>query len=129
MYKVIKYHWAAIFMSLIILVLCNVPTPASTNEAGFFFTGVDKLVHFGMFFLLASCLILGERKRIQQKGLKPSQLILIFLYCVSFGAIVEWLQYAVFTYRSAELWDFICDSAGALLSLLFYYLLDKQTLV
>lgn len=127
MTKALKSHWASILVSLIILVLCNLPKSATGNVAGFFFLGVDKVVHLGMFFCLACVLIISEILRQKRISLTCSSLIYILIFCFLYGAFIEYLQYSVFTYRAAELWDWICDATGALMSAGFYLILDVIT--
>lgn len=84
----------------------------------------DKLVHFGMFFVL-SAISLFDYYRLHAG--KPSVIRWIFwgfVVPVCYGGAIELMQKYFFRSRSAELNDFIADilgSAVALVIALFWY--------
>jgi VanZ family protein len=76
----------------------------------------DKIVHFSMYFVLMSSIILENRKTL--KSLKS--LFLISLIPLFYGIIIEIMQ-GVFTLtRSASFYDAVCDAAGILISILLW---------
>lgn len=119
-----KYRLAIVW-SVIILVLCNERLPQSSSGEGFFFTGFDKLVHLGFFFILAVLLFFGKMAREKTDTLSISTIVKFTAICAILGGGIELLQWQVFTYRSAEWWDFGCDMLGAFMAVFSYLLLHK----
>ncbi|MHA4894268.1 VanZ family protein [Pedobacter sp. PWIIR3] len=99
--------------------------PAS-SRSGFFFEGFDKLVHLGFFFILTVLLFFG---RILEKKSYRFRFFTIFniLFITSaIGVGIELIQWKFFPYRSAEVWDFVCDMLGVLMAVCSYVLLHKS---
>ncbi|RDC57101.1 glycine cleavage system protein H [Pedobacter chinensis] len=125
MYKALKQQKWAIFWTIIILVLCNIEMPESDGKSGFFFTGFDKLAHLGFFFVLSVLLFYGKIKYQHNYGFRTLTIFKIILINAFIGGGIELLQWQVFTYRSAEWWDFGCDMLGAFMAVFSYILLHK----
>lgn len=116
------YIWALLW-SVIILVLCSLPS-ASTESIPKF-PGIDKLVHTGFFFVLAVLLYYGE---IRKRGTSRPSLAIslrVVLFSVLFGLFIEYLQWKIFTYRSAEAWDLFADIVGTGMGVFAYLLLHN----
>lgn len=73
---------------------------------------LDKVVHFMMYFIYTS-LLLAENKT-----QKKSTIAIIVLYSVFFGALMEVLQYKLFTYRSGDIFDMLFNTIGVMIALL-----------
>lgn len=98
--------------ALIILILCSISF-GSVGNSPLFFPGFDKLVHCGLFFVLAVFISYGL---IRQKGRRQFTFIkgvLVWLAAVAYGGSIELLQLFVFTWRGAEWNDLFADSVGA----------------
>ena len=79
--------------------------PASPLPDG---VGVDKVVHFLMFF--GQFYVLG-------RALKPSRLGLLGLWCVALGwALTSEFIQGHFTARTMDVWDAVADMLGATLA-------------
>ncbi|WP_316806082.1 VanZ family protein [Pedobacter agri] len=124
MYKALKQQKWAIFWTIVVLVLCNIEMPTTEGE-GFFFTGFDKMTHLGFFFVLSVLLFYGKIKYQNNYGFRTLTIFKIILINVIIGGGIELLQWKVFTYRSAEWWDFGCDLLGCLMAVFSYILLHK----
>lgn len=98
--------------------------PATEGE-GFFFTGFDKMTHLGFFFVLSVLLFYGKIKYQNNYGFRTLTIFKIILINIAIGGGIELLQWKVFTYRSAEWWDFGCDMLGCLMAVFSYILLHK----
>ena len=120
-----KQKWA-IFWAVVILILCNIPLPESDGE-GFFFTGFDKMGHLGFFFVLSVLLFYGKIKYQHSFTFRRLTILKILLINIALGGGIELLQWKVFTYRSAEWWDFACDMIGCFMAIFSYVLLHKFT--
>lgn len=121
-YKALKYQSWAIIWTAIILVLCNIEIP-DTSGQGFFFAGFDKLTHLGFFYILTVLLFYGKIKYQHNFSFRSLTIFKIILINAIIGGGIELLQWKVFTYRSAEWWDFGCDMLGAFMGVFSYVLL------
>jgi len=125
MLKDIKYQGWAILWTGLVLILCNLPSsdlPSSEK----FFEGFDKMCHLGFFYVLAVLLLYGKIK--QQRSYEYSWLtiIKIILLTAFIGGGIEILQWKVFTYRSAEWWDFFSDMVGVGMAVFSYMILHRK---
>ncbi len=77
----------------------------------------DKLVHFGLFFVFALLLYRPY------KQLKFKYLLWAPLTAFLFGALLESVQRTISATRDTNIYDFMANTAGALVSILFYYFL------
>ncbi|SES14494.1 VanZ family protein [Pedobacter rhizosphaerae] len=125
MYKALKRQQWAILWTAVILVLCNIHMPDSAGGDGFFFEGFDKMAHLGFFFVLSVLLFYGKIRYQHSFGFRTLTIFKILLINAVIGGGIEVLQWKVFTYRSAEWWDFTCDMLGALMAVFSYVLLHK----
>jgi len=124
-FTVLKYQGWAIAWTVFILILCNIKMPDS-NGSGIFFEGFDKMVHLGFFFVLTVFLFYGKIKHQHNYSFRSLTIFKIVLTTASLGAIIEFLQWQFFTYRSAEWWDFGCDMIGVFMAVFSYILLHKS---
>lgn len=86
----------------------------------------DKLVHFGMFFLL-SAVTLIDYYRLHHGNPHPRRWIFWgFLAPVVYGGIIELLQLYAFSSRSAEWADWIADILGSLVATLLVIIFFKK---
>lgn len=116
------YSWALLW-AVIILVLCNMPTESTAGVPKF--PGIDKLVHTGVFFVFTVLLYYGA---IRQSGTSaPSWRISLWIAAVSvgLGLLTEYLQWKIFTYRTAEVWDLFADAVGTSMGVFAYLLLHN----
>jgi len=124
LFKALKHQKWAIFWTVVILVLCNIKMP-ETKSGGFFFEGFDKMTHLGFFFVLSVLLFYGKIKYQHNFGFRTLTIFKIILISAIIGGGIELLQWQVFTYRSAEWWDFACDMLGCFMAVFSYVLLHK----
>lgn len=123
MFENIKYQYPAILWAILVLVLCDMPMSPGSGEP--FFEGFDKLAHTGFFFVFVVFLLFGKSRQQTSRNLSFLQIAGIFLWGLVFGGFIELLQWKVFTYRSADWWDFFCDATGAGMATFSYLLFIK----
>jgi VanZ family protein len=121
-YKVLKYQKWAIVWTLVILVLCNIEIPQG-DQPNIFFPGFDKVAHLGFFYVLTILLFYGKIKYQENYSFRSLTIVKVILITTFIGGGIEILQWKVFTHRSAEWWDFICDMLGCLMGVVSYMLL------
>lgn len=124
--KALKYQSWAIVWAIVILVLCNIPLPEGTEKEGFFFKGFDKLAHVGFFFILTVLLFYGKISAQHSYHFRSLTIFKMMLITLILGGGIELLQWKVFTSRSAEWWDFICDIVGTCMGIFGYILLHQS---
>jgi VanZ family protein len=122
LFKALKYQRWAILWTVLTLVLCNIDL-SSRSHSGFFFEGFDKLAHLGFFYVLTILLFYGKIKYQHNYSFRSLTIFKIIMISVVIGGGIELLQWKVFTYRSAEWWDFACDMIGCLMAVFSYVLL------
>lgn len=105
----LRYQKLTLLWALFVLVMCGIPT-GQLEKMPRFFPGFDKLVHCGFFFVFTALMASGL---IRMSGRLYLQHTLgIVLAGVAFGALIEILQYAVFTWRDGDWADLFADSVG-----------------
>ncbi len=75
----------------------------------------DKMVHFGLFFVL--CLLLFR----PFKKLKMNYLIIAPAISITLGAVLETIQHLLSHSRSSNIYDFLANTAGIITSILFFH--------
>ncbi|HBT85601.1 MAG: VanZ family protein [Fermentimonas sp.] len=83
----------------------------------------DKVVHFGMFFLLSTVSLYDYYKMHNNNPPFIRWLFWGFLVPVIYGGIIELLQMYFFSSRSAELMDWIADILGSFVATVFAIIL------
>ncbi len=118
-----RQKWA-IFWAIVILIFCNIHLP-NTKGNDFFFEGFDKMTHLGFFFVLSVLLFYGKIKYQHSFSFRSLTIVKIMLINIALGGGIELLQWKIFTYRSAEWWDFGADMIGCLMAVFSYVLLHS----
>jgi VanZ family protein len=111
-----------IFSILVALLLLYLSLANPENFAESELTRVknfDKIVHFGMYFLMMSVIIIEHRKNISN----PINLLLLALIPLSYGVLMEILQLTLTSTRSGDFHDALFDAAGTLTSVLLWFLI------
>ena len=116
------YIWAVLW-AVVVVVLCSLPATATDDVPNF--PGLDKLVHTGFFFVFTVLLYYGAIRR--AGTFRPSWRISIkvVIFSCLFALFTEYLQWKVFTYRSAEAWDLFADAVGTGMGVFAYLLLHN----
>jgi VanZ family protein len=114
------FGWAFLW-AIVVLGLCVVP-PSDYQEVPRF-EGMDKLVHTGFFFVFTILLYYGALRRGKRFVNSISLHSIVLFIALLFAGITEFLQWKVFTYRSAELWDLFADFVGIGMGVFAYLVL------
>ncbi|MES2680717.1 MAG: VanZ family protein [Bacteroidota bacterium] len=116
--KKIIYGWPWLLSSiwaLIIFILCATPGQFILSANWLDLLSFDKFVHATMFFILCALLFTGGIRYEKKSGL----FVLVFAGCVLYGGLLEVMQAKCFSNRSADWQDFVANSFGSLVALLF----------
>ena len=123
MLTTLKHQYLAIIWAVLVLILCDMPINGTGDLP--LFEGFDKLVHLGFFFVLTVLLFYGKIRQQLSYSYRIITILKILLVTVILGGGIELLQLTVFTYRSAEWWDFFCDMTGVVMGIFSYILLHR----
>ncbi len=122
-----RYFWPAYLWVIIILILTGMPGNDIPHISPIWDVfKPDKIVHIGLFGMLVFLLTAGSFYKGGKTPLKKSLLSIYAVIGIALGGIVELLQKWVFIGRSCELNDFIADTVGVILSILFYYIIFEK---
>ena len=80
---------------------------------------MDKIVHFGMYFLMMSVIIIEHRKNLMHSR----NLFLLALIPLSYGILMEILQSTLTITRSGDFYDALADAAGIIVSALLWLMI------
>ena len=106
----------------IIFTLCAMP-PSDIPDTGLNIPFADKIVHFGMHFVMA-LFVVGALKI--NARLRWGTIVAIAVgFSILYGGIIEILQVNFFN-RGGELWDEAANTAGAVAGCLLYRPLERQ---
>jgi len=110
-----------IIWAIVIFILCAMPSE-SIPDPHLNIPHVDKVVHFGMFFILALlvCNELEYQTRLSLRKIYITAVCIAFVY----GGIIELLQQYCFN-RSGDVADLLADVVGAIAGCLVYPLLKR----
>lgn len=124
MINTLRHQYLAIIWAVIVLIVCDMPFE---NVAGGLplFEGIDKLVHTGFFFVLTVLLFYGKIRQQRSYTFRILTIVKILLITAFLGAGIEILQWKVFTYRSAEIWDLFADMVGVGMGIFGYIFLHR----
>ena len=113
-----------IIWAIVIFILCSMPGDNLPKTSAIHIPHFDKLVHFGMFFIMG--IFLYAELNFQTR-LKRFQIILISILVITiYGGLIEYLQQHFFTNRSGDYMDLIADVLGGLTAIALYPWLKKQ---
>lgn len=114
LFHIFLLFWKPILWLVVITTLCLMPPQDLPVQEFYAIPHFDKVVHFGMYFVLALLLI----HPLQRRALKVA--LGVFLISFLVGGAIEILQFAMAIQRSASWGDFIADMAGAAAGWLLY---------
>lgn len=86
--------------------------------------GLDKVVHFIMYFTLCA-VFWYESYRITLKPKMSQMIICGVIIPIIFSGAMEYLQYLLTSYRSGDFDDFVYNTVGVLVALLFSLFVTK----
>ncbi len=112
----IALFWKPLLWLLIIFYGLLVPANALPIKPFLNIPHFDKIVHFSLFFVL--CLLLIRPLKV----LKWKPYLLAPLIAITMGGLLELGQRYLTSSRSSDFYDFLANTTGVLVSLLFYWL-------
>ena len=120
-------HWKPILILLIIL-YGSITSGDNFNKVHFFnIPNFDKIFHY-IFYLLLSITFYGSLYRNSSLN-KKSQIIITFFLVVSYGILMEVLQYYFTSTRNAEIFDVLANTLGCISGIFIFFIVKKPGLV
>ena len=113
-----KSLWFSIIWTLVIFILCCTPGKYIPTSNWLELLSFDKFVHASIFFVLCT---LWFSFIISKKKINSKYIGTILIGCVGYGGLLEIMQATIFSQRSGDWLDFIANSFGCLLALLFFW--------
>ena len=113
-----KSLWFSIIWTLVIFILCCTPGKYIPTSNWLELLSFDKFVHASIFFVLCT---LWFSVIISKKKINSKYIGVILIGCVGYGGLLEIMQATIFSQRSGDWLDFIANSFGCLLALLFFW--------
>lgn len=123
-----KHTKWAILWALVILVLCGLPGKDIPHISFLELLNFDKFVHACIFFGLILLTVRGFLLQTTFLKIQQSAKTIAFIGCVAYGGLLEVMQGTLFEGRSASLADFIANTFGCCMGLLFYKQIEKLIL-
>lgn len=115
----LKYFTPAVIWFVVIFVLCAMPGKDIPHISFLELLAFDKWVHAGIFFVLVLLLMRGL-KFTYIRVAHLTAIIFALTIAVPYGGLLEIMQGTFFQDRSADLYDFIANSFGAVCGVLVY---------
>lgn len=120
-----SYIWAIVW-ALIMLALLLMPSNELPNLNKYhFFAGIDKVVHIGIFFILAILLYWEAGMKSQWKGNKWITILKVVISTVIFAFFTEEAQKHVSS-RTADMYDIYADCIGIGMATFAFILLYRK---
>lgn len=85
----------------------------------------DKYVHVTFYFVLI--MLWGFYSKLKQNEIKIGKIVILVLVSLFYGILIEFLQETLTTTRQADVMDVLANFSGALLALITFALIKKQT--
>jgi VanZ family protein len=122
MIEKIKAYKFSILWAVIMFIGCTmkVELPVDDNPEKFHIPHADKIVHFGIFFILAT--LIG----IEKKFVNLSDKIKIVIISTLYGIMIEIIQYFI-PWRGFDYYDMLADFCGAVVGAMLCSFLKKRT--
>jgi VanZ family protein len=113
--KLLLLFWKPVLWLALICYALFIPAKELPVKPLFKIPHFDKMVHFGLFFILCF-LLLRPFKRVKLKYYLMATLISIV-----FSGLLEFSQQIFSKSRSSDIYDFMANTLGILFAVLFYY--------
>ncbi len=122
--KTFWLHGITVLWALIIAVLTLTPAPDLPETPFWDIPHFDKLVHFGLFALLAFFGVMGFYKHRQPAIAFKKQALWTSILAIVYGCLIEFIQGFV-PGRSGEVLDILANAAGAIAGPIAFLVIKK----
>ncbi len=109
-----RYNLLSVLWTIVIVVLCCIPGQAIPDASFLDIPHFDKIVHFGLYFVLAIITVKGFAVQNCLQQLRAYPYIYTLLYAFILGTVIEFLQHNLIPFRSGDGWDMLANILGCL---------------
>lgn len=81
----------------------------------------DKVIHFSIYFIFASLLVLGQR-RFKSRMTLSREWVTRMLFSILFGGAIELIQGSIDTHRSPEWGDMLANTLGVIAGFSIFFI-------
>jgi VanZ family protein len=122
--KFLLSYYRSITIFLLILIASTIPSSEVKKVTWFSIPNFDKIVHLGMYFCFSFVLIFDISKH-KPDFSKLKIYSISVLVALSYGGLLEIIQGTLTKSRSADIFDFLFNIAGALIGVAVWKLIKK----
>ena len=115
--KVLLKQYILTLLTLVLILCLTFYKPIGLTRTSTII-GIDKLVHFVMYFTLCA-VFWYESYKITLTPKKSQMAVFAVILPIIFSGVMEYLQYLLTSYRSGDFDDFVFNTIGVLAALLF----------
>jgi VanZ family protein len=120
-------RWKSIVWTILIFIATTLPSNVLPNTSLLKIPHFDKIVHFGLFFVLAVFLLSENNRQRKLGGLTPQAIATAISVSAILGVLIELLQYFYLPTRSGSYWDFLANILGAIVAVGLYKMINRIT--
>lgn len=122
-YKIPAWWPTAVVVCLILYATLN-PDPVGISPK-LYFPGIDKVIHFIMFFVFSGALYFDWSKERLPLKMIVEKVLIIAIISLSLGIVIEFLQTGMGLGRTGSVADVAADAAGAIAGAFLAYKVIK----
>jgi VanZ family protein len=123
----LQKHWKSLLWSILVLIACAIPSNKVPNVDLLKWPHFDKLVHFGMFFVLTTLLV-SENNKLRDSGLvSKTAIVWAGIISLIYGFSIEAIQYFFLPSRSGSWIDMWANIVGILIAFFLYKFINRFT--
>lgn len=113
--------WKTALWAIIVFIISSLPGNKVDDMPFLNIPYIDKIIHMGMYFILTLLFVYEINNNSFSASPKFLYVFIIIVICLIYGIILEYLQYLLFTGRSADVFDVLFNSIGCILAILSFY--------
>ncbi len=122
----LKPYFPAIAWATVILILTLLPPQALPKVPNWDLISINSLAHLFVFLVWAFLLLFGfYRSNVNGLTYRFSSILFTFILAVSYGALIELLQGLMRLGRQPDIADIFFNTIGAVLGIIFFYLVKQ----
>lgn len=126
--KKIKNIYIASVWGIIILVLSTISGKELNKLPRIPIPHFDKIVHFGLYFIL-SLLLASGFKQMKNEFISKKYIYLSSIISILYGLLMELIQKFLCTDRSIDIYDLVANFSGILIGLILYPLISHKKII
>ncbi|MFN5182057.1 MAG: VanZ family protein [Bacteroidota bacterium] len=122
----LKINIPALVWTLVIFILCSMPGKAIPEFSWMELLSLDKLIHGFIFFVLQLLYMHGFKTQEKNSFIRRFYLEIPLIGCIIYGAVLELMQFHIFSSRSGDYGDFIANSTGVITASILYKFIENK---